>query len=122
MDTNEVEFEKEESSLQTLQESNLPIVSLNSHKSETDIFIIFINGEMKGYVDNLSSAETIICDEAKNIVIQKKKQETNIRVFIENEDSKVKVYTQTLGNYINGSVILTNVLEWKRIPRFTYKI
>jgi hypothetical protein len=85
----------------------------------TDKYIIFKNGEIQGYTSDEQSAKRSISDLA-NILIDELKEisQKDIRIFRENIDCGVKIYTQTQGQYINGSVILQHTLICKSIPEY----
>ena len=48
----------------------------------------------------------------------KKSNLSEIKIFRENIESGIKIYTQLQGAYINGSVILQHTLVWKPIPEY----
>jgi len=86
------------------------------------IYIIFKNGEMKGYLkdektarDAVSKWADILTEEMKNVG----DSDAKMRVFRENTKNGIKIYKQVLGDYINGSVVLQYTIEYQYTPDFS---
>lgn len=86
----------------------------------TDKFIIFQNGDIKGYVENENIAKQSI-SELSDFLIEdfNSSKSTNTRIFRENIEMGIRVYTQVQGQYFNGTVVLQHTLLYKSIPQYT---
>lgn len=80
-------------------------------------YIVFQDGELKGYLDDIDTAKRAVSDLAKHLVAGLK-QSSSTRIFSEELDNGVKIYSQITGTFLNGSVILQHFLEYKEIPFF----
>jgi hypothetical protein len=86
-------------------------------------YIIFKDSEMKGYLKDENTARRAVSDLADHL-IEELKTSSNVqemRIFRENIDCGIKIYTQVMGQYINGTVVMQHVLTWKSIPEYKLK-
>ena len=90
------------------------------------IYIIFQDGNIAGHLSDESSAKKAVADLSEKLSreIYSNPIEAGIgvgivRVFRETTENGVKIYTQALGSYMNGSVVLRHTVEWKSIPEFS---
>jgi len=84
------------------------------------IYIIFKDSEMKGFLQDERTARDAVSNLA-DILTEELKNTEKVRVFRENTENGVSIYTQILGNYINGSVELKHTIEYRSISKFTIK-
>ena len=84
-----------------------------------NIYIVFQNDEITGYVKDEQNAKRTISDLADSL-IDTLKQSTPIKVkiFRENIENGVKIYYQSQGQYFNGAVVLQHTLMYKPIPEY----
>lgn len=94
-------------------------------------YIIFIDGSIKGYLDDLNSAKDIIQRITEKIIRERREQKDNkettnqtideninkLRIFTEQTETGINIYLQELGKYINGAVQLVNTIEYKPIEK-----
>jgi hypothetical protein len=82
-----------------------------------NIYIIFQNEEITGYVRDEQNAKRTISDLADSL-IESLKQSTplKVKIFRENIENGINVYYQSQGQYFNGSVVLQYTLLYKPIP------
>jgi hypothetical protein len=66
----------------------------------TEKFIIFQNGDIKGYVENENIAKQSV-SELSDFLIEdfNSSKSTNTRIFRENIEMGIRVYTQVQGQY-----------------------
>ena len=85
----------------------------------TEKFIIFQNGDIKGYVENENIARQSV-SELSDFLIEdfNSSKSTNTRIFRENIEMGIRVYTQVQGQYFNGPVVLQHTLLYKSIPQY----
>jgi hypothetical protein len=79
-------------------------------------YIIFLNGELKGYLNDEPSTKRAVSDLADSLIIDLKND--MIRVFRENVDNGIKIYTQEIGNIFNGYVNLVHSINWCTLPEY----
>ena len=84
-----------------------------------NIYIIFQNNEITGYVKDEQNAKRSVSELADSL-IQTLKESTlqNVKIFRENIENGVKIYYQAQGQYFNGSVVLQHTLMYKPIPEY----
>jgi len=83
-----------------------------------NIYIIFIDKDMKGYLPSEKHAMESIQNEAKKIIESKRKEmREKGRVFLEETENGIRIYTQTLGVYLNGAVYPLHTLHWEKLGR-----
>lgn len=84
-------------------------------------YIIFKNEELLGYLNSEEDAKTAISKLADTLIteIEEIPRSDHIRIFRENITNGIRIYSQLLGVYINGSVILQHTLTWKEISEYT---
>ena len=83
-------------------------------------YIIFKDGEMMGYLTDKNTAKRTISDLADYLIeeIKRNSNMDEIRIFRENVDLGIKIYTQILGQYFNGAVVLQHNIIYKTIPEY----
>lgn len=85
-------------------------------------YILFKNNEMLGYLDSETEVKQAISDLADSIIANLSNSDTptteKTRIFRENIESGINIYTQVLGAFINGAVYLQDVLYWKQISQY----
>jgi len=92
---------------------------MSRYATESDKYIIFVDSVMRGYLDDKNSAQLAVLELARKLVEEKRKSSTEqVRVFTEDKDSGINIYTQILGSYINGAVTLSHVISWQALPPF----
>ena len=74
-------------------------------------FIILQDGKMLGYLNDESSVKRAISNMADKLS-QELRNVSSTRVYMENIENGVRIYVQSLGTYIDGSVILKHTIEW----------
>jgi hypothetical protein len=79
-------------------------------------YIIFLNGELKGYLNDELTTKRAVSDLADSLIIDLKND--MIRVFRENVDNGIKIYTQEIGNVFNGYVNLVHSINWCVLPEY----
>jgi hypothetical protein len=84
-----------------------------------NIYIIFQNDEITGYVKDEQNAKRSV-SELSDTLIQTLKESTvqNVKIFRENIENGVKIYYQAQGQYFNGAVVLQHTLMYKPIPEY----
>ncbi len=84
-----------------------------------NIYIIFQNDEITGYVKDEQNAKRTV-SELSDSLIQTLKESTvqNVKIFRENIENGVKIYYQVQGQYFNGAVVLQHTLMYKPIPEY----
>jgi hypothetical protein len=80
-------------------------------------YIIFLDDNLKGYLDDEVSARKAITDLA-NSLIDNLKSEENMRVFQETVEQGINIYSQSLGKYINGPVYHCHKIEYRLLPEY----
>lgn len=80
----------------------------------TDNFIILQDGEIKGYLTDEKDVKNAVSELARNLA--ETVLPTHDRVFQEITPTGVSIYTQSLGKFLNGPVVLQNTITWKAIP------
>ncbi len=85
------------------------------------IYIIFKNTEMKGYLQDEKTARDVVSKWADQLTDELKETSGSmkVRVFRENTENGVKIYTQALGEYLNGAVVLKYVIEYLQLSTFS---
>jgi hypothetical protein len=84
-------------------------------------YIIFLDGEMKGYLADENSTKRAVSDLADTLVDRLRgatEGDLPVRVYRSNIDCGIEIYSQTLGNYINGSVLLKHTIKWQSILEY----
>ena len=90
-------------------------------KREMTKYIIFLDGEMKGYINDPNVAKQAISKLADDLINKMKDSCSNpqmLRILRENVDSGIHIYTQELGTYFNGSVTLRHTITWQMLPEY----
>ena len=87
-------------------------------------YIIFLDGELKGYLNDESSTKRAVSDLADKLIeeINQSPESKDTRVFRENVGSAIKIYSQTTGAYFNGCVSLRYTISWKPLPEYKEKV
>jgi hypothetical protein len=80
--------------------------------------IIFKDGEIQGYLDNELDLKKVSEVSDKLIEECKNRSGGKIRVFKENTEHGIKIYSQAVGEYFNGFVHLEHVIFWKIIHEY----
>lgn len=84
-------------------------------------YIIFLDGELKGYLNEELDTKRAVSDLA-DCLIEKIKQlpiPSSIRIFRENVDFGIKIYSQTTGGYVfDGLVSLKHTITWQILPEY----
>lgn len=84
-----------------------------------NIYIIFQNDEITGYVRDEQNAKKAISDLADSLIETLKDSTTiKVKIFRENIENGVKIYYQSQGQYFNGVVVLQHTLMYKPIPEY----
>lgn len=83
-------------------------------------YIIFLDGELKGYLNDESSTKRAVSELADKLIEETKSSSTqNIRIFRENIEGGVKIYLQQTGGYLfDGFVSLQHTITWKSLPEY----
>jgi len=84
-------------------------------------YIIFLDGEMKGFLNDESSTKRAVSDLADHLIEMLKDLPTsqNLRIFRENVDFGIKIYSQSTGGYMfDGFVTLQHTILWKTLPEY----
>jgi hypothetical protein len=87
-------------------------------------YIIFLDGELKGYLNDESSTRRAVSDLADNLIEELKQLPASqkMRIFRENVEFGIKIYSQTTGGYIfDGLVTLQHTINWKPLPEYREK-
>lgn len=87
-------------------------------------YIIFLDGELKGYLGDELTTKRAVSDLADHLIEELKMEpmSQNSRIFRENVDSGIKIYSQTTGGYVfDGFVTLRHTISWKPIPEYKSK-
>jgi hypothetical protein len=85
----------------------------------SNIYIIFQNDEITGYVRDEQNAKKAISDRADSLIeTLKDSTPIKVKIFRENIENGVKIYYQSQGQYFNGSVVLQHTLMYKPIPEY----
>lgn len=84
-----------------------------------NIYIIFQNDEITGYVRDEQNAKKTVSELADSL-IETFKETTlqKVKIFRENIENGVKIYYQVQGQYFNGTVVLQHTLMYKPIPEY----
>jgi hypothetical protein len=87
------------------------------------VYIIFQDGEMKGYLKDENSAKNAISKLADKLALQLEggtdsQSPSNLRTTRETTKDGIKLYTQQLGTLFNGPVSLQHTITWKHVPVF----
>ena len=86
-------------------------------------YIIFLNGDMKGYLNNEEDTKKKVSDLADFLEMEEnKKTKVPIKIFRENIENGINIYTQIIGQYVNGTLFLQHVIKWKCIPEYNDEI
>jgi hypothetical protein len=81
--------------------------------------IIFLDGEILGYLDDEIYAKKAVSDLADKLIENiKTTSSVNQRISRENIDTGIKVYTQNIGTFMEGFVYLKHVITWKIITKY----
>ena len=84
-------------------------------------YIIFLDGELKGYLNDENSTKRAVSDLADNLINELNEQPASqkLRIFRENVESGIKIYSQTTGGYVfDGLVTLQHTISWKSLPEY----
>mgnify|MGYP003330923328 CR=1 FL=1 len=82
-------------------------------------FILFLDGEMKGYLNDEQTAKTAVSELADHLITSLKASGSeDSRIFRENVESGIKIYSQALGTYFNGTVNIHHFITWKPIQQY----
>lgn len=85
-------------------------------------YIIFLDGELKGYLNDESSTKRAVSDLADKLIEEIKGNNSainNVRIFRENVEGGVKIYVQPTGGYLfDGFVTLQHTISWKSLPEY----
>jgi hypothetical protein len=83
-------------------------------------YIIFLDGELKGYLNDESSTKRAVSDLADRLIEEIKliPASKDVRVYRENIESGINIYSQTTGTYFNGCVFLQHTITWKSLPEY----
>ncbi len=83
----------------------------------TSKYIIFQDGELKGYLNDEGSAKQAVSNLSKQLTEELSQTPVSrpCRVFTENLPMGVKIYTQLTGAIFDGSVVLKHTIEYKPI-------
>ena len=86
-------------------------------------YIIFLDNEMKGYLDSEASAKRAVSDLADKLIEEAKVSPASheLRITRENFESGIRIYSQALSAYyFHGAVTLCHTITWK--PILAYKL
>jgi hypothetical protein len=84
-----------------------------------NIYIIFQNDEITGYVRDEQNAKKAISNLADSLIETLKDSTTiKVKIFRENIENGIKIYYQSQGQYFNGAVVLQHTLMYKPIPEY----
>lgn len=81
--------------------------------SSANVFVIFVNNELKGYVQHEATAKKIIQELA--LTLKRDLVTDTTKVYQEVNDTSVNIYTQETGTYINGSVQLRHTVRYTAV-------
>ena len=82
-------------------------------------YIIFLDGELKGYLNDEQCTKRAISDLADVLIDNYKKNTSgSFRVFRENVDNGIKIYSQEIGNFFNGAVNLIHNIVMFYVPEY----
>jgi hypothetical protein len=82
-------------------------------------YILFKNGEIEGFLSDENTVKRAVSDLADSLVEEEKKNSVDkVRVFRENVDCGVRIYTQLTGVYFDGNVNLKHVITWRPIQEY----
>lgn len=86
-------------------------------------YIIFQDNDLKGYLNDEGSAVVAVSNLAKAFIneLKQKPSPSPMRVFTENVDNGIKIYSQVLGAFYNSSVSVESVIEYKEIQEIIQK-
>lgn len=80
--------------------------------------IIFKDGEIQGYLDSETDLKGVSDISDRLIEECKNRLGGRVRVFKENTEDGIKIYSQVVGDYFNGFVHLEHVIFWKTIHEY----
>jgi hypothetical protein len=82
-------------------------------------YIIFLDGELRGFLNDELSTKRAVSDLADKLIDNYKSNNSlNIRVFRENIDNGIKIYSQETGSFFNGLVNLIHNILWLTVPDY----
>jgi hypothetical protein len=81
------------------------------------IFIIYKDGNLLGYLNDVESAKKAVQDLSVKIA-REISAEKNVRVSYEYTENGVRILTQEIGKYINGLVYTAHEVTWCVLPKF----
>ncbi len=84
------------------------------------IYIIFIDKKMSGYVKTEEEAWENVHHTASLIVKRKKEENPKLKVYTEETDNGLNIYSQSLGTYMNGLISQEHTIEWISTNPFSY--
>lgn len=81
-------------------------------------YIIFLNGELKGFLNDEHITKRAVSDLADHLIEILKNDNPDHRVFRENIENGIKIYTQETGSFFNGYVNLIHTINWCILPEY----
>jgi hypothetical protein len=99
-------------------ETSKDLKKSHDYNGENSVYIIFIDGKLSGYVKDEKTARMTVFNTASSIVDKKKQNNDKIKVYIENVENGINIYSQTVGAYINGFVNVENKIHWVRLDPY----
>jgi hypothetical protein len=92
-------------------------------------YILFLNNEIKGYLNDEITTKKAVSALADKLIDdvnsgQDVPNRVPQRIFQEHEVNKdkgeghVKIYSQTLGTFVNGYVSLQHTITWRKIEEY----
>ena len=79
-------------------------------------WIIFLDGELKGYLNDESSTKLAVNTLASHIINDFDK--THTRIFQEDVKDGVNIYSQPTDGYIFNFITLRHTISWKQIQEY----
>ena len=86
----------------------------------SDKYIIFLNDEMKGYLNSEAEAKSTVSDVADYLEGEEIKKNKQIKVFRQNIYCGINIYIEIIGQYyFDGGLVLKHTIKWKNISEFS---
>lgn len=82
-------------------------------------YILFKNGEIEGFLSDENTVKRAVSDLADSLIEEEKRNSLDkVRVYRENVEQGVRIYTQITGAYFDGTVSLKHVITWRPIQEY----
>lgn len=92
----------------------------NAENERREKYIIFKDKEMLGYLESEEEARKAVNCVVRRIIAETKQNSTSeVRIFSENIDSGISIYSSSVGTIFNSPLSLIHTISYSSVPIFS---